>query len=169
MSAAYDVVEPRFTEALARLRNPKQSDAERDHREGENHGSSVNQRDRSTGFGGRGWKHGEKEARRNQNRSQWHSDSDCPKQGAREDCSVRKDLAYQRKNHNDSRVGMPGAKEVLTQRVLHITAALVYQRSQKKISTVLNRRHRNEDNSGHQSGFASHSSSFCVAVRSNLQ
>src|SRR5207248_8343673 len=36
------------------------------------------------------------------------------------------------------------------------TRCLVHQRGQQEISTVLNRRHGNEDDSGNHSGFASH-------------
>jgi hypothetical protein len=34
-------------------------------------------------------------------------------------------------------MGVSGAKEILSQRVLHISAALVHQRGQQKISTIL--------------------------------
>src|SRR5437899_3950959 len=64
---------------LAHLRRPQQSHAQRDHCEGENHRSGIDQGDRSAGFGGSGWKHREKETRGNENRSQWHSDSHRPK------------------------------------------------------------------------------------------
>src|SRR5437588_8507419 len=60
----------------------------------------------------------EKEPRRNENRREGHSDSNEPKEGIWKHCSVRKYLANQRKNHDDARVGVPGAKEILAQRVL---------------------------------------------------
>ena len=64
----------------ASLTRSQQSRAKRDHREGKSHCSGVDQEEGSVCFGG-GWrKYREKEARRNENRSQWNSDSDCPKQ-----------------------------------------------------------------------------------------
>jgi hypothetical protein len=57
-------------------------------------------------------------------------------------------------------VGVPGPKEVLAQRVLHVATALIHQRGQQKISTVLDPRHGNENDPGHQSGFASQSFPF---------
>ena len=46
------------------------------------------------------------------------------------------------------------AEEILSQRVVHVTTALVHQRGEQEIPAVLNRRHRNEDDPGHHSGFA---------------
>jgi hypothetical protein len=60
---------------------------------------------------------------------------------------------------------MPGTEEILAQWVFHVPAALVHQRSQQEISTVLNRRHGDEDDAAHHSGFASHGFSSNEAVR----
>jgi hypothetical protein len=42
-------------------------------------------------------------------------------------------------------MGMSGTKEILSQRVLHLSAALVHQRGQQKISTVLDGRDGDEN------------------------
>jgi hypothetical protein len=63
-------------------------------------------------------------------------------------------------SHDHTCVGVPCAEEILPQRIFHVPAALAHQRSQQKIPTILNRRHGDEDDPGHQSGFASHSFSF---------
>src|SRR6266478_6051467 len=73
-----------------------------------------------------------KKTRRNENCGKWDSDSDCPRRGAREGCSVREYLAHERQNHNDARVGLPGAEEILAQRILHVTAALFIKEVSRK-------------------------------------
>jgi len=47
-------------------------------------------------------------------------------------------------------VGVPGAEEILAQRILHLSAAPVHQRGQQKIPTILDRRHRDEDDAARQ-------------------
>jgi hypothetical protein len=104
----------------------------------------------------------EKKTRRNENRSQWNSDSDCPQQPTGNRGLICQHLANQGQNHNDARVGMPRTEKILAQRIVDVPAALGHQRGQQKISTVLNRWDGDEDDPGHYSGFASHKLSFTL-------
>src|ERR1700751_3721141 len=52
------------------------------------------------------------------------------------------------------------AKEILPQWIHHISAALVNQRCEKKVASVLNCRQNNQCDPGDQFGFASHRFSF---------
>jgi hypothetical protein len=53
-------------------------------------------------------------------------------------------------------MGMTGAEEILTEGVVHVTAALVHQRGEQKITAVLNCGYSDENNPGHHSRIASH-------------
>src|SRR5260370_636260 len=68
---------------------------------------------------------------------------------------------------DDSGVGMSGAEKVLSQRILHVTTAFVHQRSQQKISAILNRWQCDEDDPAHQSCFASHKFSLDIVDWNN--
>src|SRR3984893_5916170 len=162
-----EVIDPHSTEreVLSLWRSSEQADAERDYRKGENHRPGIDQCDGSAGLSSSRRQHRKKETRRNEDCRERHTDSDCPKEGAREDCSVRDYLANKRENHNDARVGVPGMEEILAEWVVHVPASLVHQGGQQKIPTVLNRRHRDEDDAAHHSGFASHGFSFKKQLR----
>jgi hypothetical protein len=97
---------------------PEQSNTKSDHRKGENGCPQVDENDGSVGLGSGRRQHRKEEARRNEDCCERHTDSDRPPQRAREDRPVREHLANQRENHDDARVSVPGAEEVLTQWVL---------------------------------------------------
>src|SRR5436853_4366625 len=59
-------------------------------------------------------------------------------------------------------MGVSGAKEILSQWILHISATLVRQGGQQKPLPVLNGGHNNEDDPRHHSGFACHTFSFSL-------
>src|SRR5579862_4622777 len=61
------------------------------------------------------------------------------------------------------------AKEILPQWIRHISAIFVHQGSQQEVSSVLNCWNRDEDNPGHQSGFARHMRSARLEISPLLQ
>jgi hypothetical protein len=53
-----------------------------------------------------------------------------------------------------------GTKEILAQRIIHVTAALVHEGGQEKISAILNCGDSDENDPAKQLGFACHSPPF---------
>src|ERR1700740_2819567 len=71
-----------------------------------------------------------------------------------------KHLTDEGEKHDDTRMSVSCAKEILPQWILHISATLAHQRCQQKVASVLNCRHNNQGDPRHQFGFASHRFSF---------
>ena len=148
----------------------KQPNAKRDDRNREDQRPGVDQRDCSTRLS-----RGRRQTEKKNPAEMRIAESDTPirtnqSKGVGRNCRIGENLADQRKNHDDPCVGMPGTKEILAQWILHITTALVHQRSQQKISAVLDRRNSDKDGPAHQSGFASHNLFFNAgSPRSNCR
>src|SRR5579872_7357262 len=56
------------------------------------------------------------------------------------------------------------AEEILPQWIVHISAVPIHQRCQQEVASILNRRHNNQGDPGHQFGFASHKAIFSLVV-----